>query len=108
MSPQEFAAACREECEGLLSTFADEANKTTVADHLAASKLTPVQRKHVIAAIDAALTDAFYTLLLALDGSASLGGDQRSFVLTDESGSVIANGDGRLEAAAWDAFQSNQ
>ncbi|MGE4304802.1 MAG: hypothetical protein AB7E24_12320 [Novosphingobium sp.] len=53
-----------------------------------------------------ALTDTIYTLLLALDGAASLDGDQRSFTITDESGTVISNGDGRLEAAAWDAFHS--
>lgn len=108
MSPIEFAIACREERDGLLSLFSDEKGKSAVAGHLAAFGLTPSQRKHVIAAIEAALTDAFYTLLLALDGSVSLGSYQRSFILTDDGGGVIANGDGRLEAAAWDAFQSDR
>ena len=107
MGPKEFAAACREERDALLSSFTDLSGETTVAAHLAPAGLTPSQRDQVFAAIDAALTDAFYTLLLALDGSASLGGSQRSFVLTDESGEIVANGDGRLEAAAWDVFHAS-
>ena len=106
MGPKEFAAACREQHDALLSSFTDLSGDTAVAAHLAAAGLTLSQRQEVFAAIDAALTDTFYTLLLALDGSASLGGSQCSFVLTDESGNSIANGDGRLEAAAWNAFHA--
>lgn len=107
MGPKEFAAACREERDALLSALTDSSGETAVAGHLAAAGLTVSQRQHVFAAIDAALTDTFYTMLLALDGSASLGGNQCSFVVTDESGNIVANGDGRLEAAAWDAFHAN-
>jgi len=57
-----------------------------------------------MAAINAALTDPFYPILLALDGCASLGGAQRTFVLTDEGGDIIGNGNGQLEAEAWDAL----
>ncbi|WP_342249405.1 hypothetical protein [Sphingomonas sp. OTU376] len=107
MGAKEFAAACREERDTLLSSFADVSGGTAVAAHLATANLTESQRKQVFAAIDAVLTDTFYTLLLALDGAAALGGKQHSFVLTDGNGDTIANGDGRLEAAAWDAFHSD-
>lgn len=107
MDAQDFAAACREERDTLLSSFADVSGGTVVAAHLATANLTQSQRKQVFAALDAALTDTFYTLLLALDGSAALAGKQHSFVLTDEAGNTIANGDGRLEAAAWAAFHSD-
>jgi len=107
MESKEFAAAVREERDALLLTFADPAGGSAVAAHLAAANLTPVQRIETLAAIEAAVSDAFYTFLLALDGAASLGGTQQSFVLSDEGGDVIANGDGRLEAAAWEAFYGN-
>lgn len=107
MKSKEFALAVREERDALLSMYADPAGGSTVADHLAAADLTSNQRLETLAAIEAAVSDAFYTLLLALDGSASLGGSQQSFVLSDEGGDVIANGDGRLEAAAWEAFYGN-
>ena len=107
MGPKEFAQAIREERDALLSLFADPAGTTLVASHLTAASLSPSQRKEVLAAIDAALTDAFYTLLLGLDDCASLGDVQQAFLLSDESGLVISNGDGRLEAAAWEAFHGN-
>jgi hypothetical protein len=91
----------------MLSSFADLSGGTAVAGHLAAASLTAAQRQQVLAAIGAAVTDTFYTLLLSLDGSASLGGTQRTFIVTDESGNVVANGDGRLEASAWDAFHAS-
>ncbi|AWH27105.1 hypothetical protein [Stenotrophomonas sp. YAU14D1_LEIMI4_1] len=51
--------------------------------------------------------DVMYTLLLGLDGSASLGSDQRSYTLLDEDGSVIAK-EGDLEAAAYAWFQEGR
>ena len=53
--------------------------------------------------LDGVLTDAFYTLLLGLDGAASIGGLQQCFDLRDESGDKIG-GDGELEAAAYSHF----
>ncbi|MEO5493311.1 MAG: hypothetical protein ABIR08_04710 [Sphingomonas sp.] len=95
------------ERDALLATFFD-ARGSAVSKYVAAAELDAAQKEHVYAAIEAALTDAYYGLLLALDGSASLGGVQSSFVLTDNAGDIIADGDGRLEAAAWDAFRSNE
>jgi hypothetical protein len=60
---------------------------------------------HLRRGIDQVLTDAFYTLLLALDGSASLGGVQQEYRLQDGDGRVLCNGDGTLEALAYDCFQ---
>lgn len=107
MGPKDFAGACRDERDTLLASYA-EGSGTAVANHLASAALSDDQRKHVMAAIDAALTDAFYAVLLALDGSTSLGGMQQSFLLTDESGAIIANGDGQLEVEAWNALQSDR
>ncbi|MBB4152701.1 hypothetical protein GGQ80_000577 [Sphingomonas jinjuensis] len=92
------------ERDALLYTFANPQGGSAVADRLAAANLTSLQRIEVLAAIDAALSEAFYTLLRALDGSASLGGCQQAFKLNGEGGEIIADGDGRLEAAAWETF----
>ena len=56
-------------------------------------------------ALDAALTDILYTLLLGLDGSAQLGGVQETFRIYDEAGSLISDC-GDLEAAAYEQFHS--
>ena len=61
--------------------------------------LSPEQERQLREMLDVFATDAMYTLLLGLDGSTALGGDQRHYTLLDEEGSVIA-GEGDLEAAA--------
>ena len=108
MGPTDFAVACREQRDLMLANYADASGGAAVAALLAAANLSQEQRNYVVSALDTALTDAFYTMLLAIDGSASLGQTQQSFTLTDGEGNMIANGDGRLEAVAWEALQSNQ
>lgn len=108
MGPTDFAVACCEQRDLMLANYADASGGSEVSALLAAANLSQEQRNHIVSALDTALTDAFYTMLLAIDGSASLGQTQQSFTLTDGEGNMIANGDGRLEAAAWEALQSNQ
>jgi hypothetical protein len=50
------------------------------------------------------LNDAFYSLLLGLDGAASIGESQIRYEIRDESGNLVSDGSGLLEAAAWRAF----
>lgn len=107
MGPKEFAEACREERDAMLAIYADARSGSEVGEHLRAANLTEIQRKHVLAALNGALTDILYNLLVALDGSASIGGQQQVFRLTDENGCEVASGDGRLEAAAWTALQQS-
>jgi hypothetical protein len=109
MGPEEFARACKRERDVLFQMYQDRGGNTSVAEHLRSADLTETQRTHVLAALDAALTDTFYNLLLALDGSASLGGGMRqSYTVTAEDGAAVATGDGRLEAAAWAAFHESE
>ena len=108
MGPTDFALACREQRDLMLANYADASGGSEVANLLATANLSQEQRNYVLSALDTALTDVFYTMLLAIDGSASLGQTQQSFALTDGERNVIANGDGRLEAAAWEALQSNR
>ena len=108
MGPTDFAVACREQRDLMLANYAEASGGSEVATLLAAANLSQEQRNYVVSALDNALTDAFYTMLFAIDGSASLGQTQKSFVLTDGEGNMIANGDGRLEEAAWEALASNR
>jgi hypothetical protein len=104
----DFALACRDERDDMLANYANASGKSAVAILLAEANLSREQQGLIVSAIDTALTDAFYTVLLAIDGSASLGQAQQSFILTDGDGNMIANGDGRLEAAAWEVLQSDR
>jgi len=92
----------------MLAAYSNANSGAMVATLIKDAALTPEQRKQVLAALDTALTDAFYTILIALDGAGSLGDNQQSYTLHDELGNVVSSGDGRLEAAAWQALQSGR
>jgi len=53
------------------------------------------------------LTDSFYTLLLGLDGSASIGDSQKSFKIYDDENNLISEG-GDLERFAYEYFHENK
>lgn len=88
----------------MLAAYFDPGQETKVGQLIASlghdSKQTATMRQ----VIDGVLTYSFYTLLLALDGGASLGGVQQISQLRDEAGQRIS-GDGELESAAFEHFQ---
>ncbi len=107
MATREFVEACKRERDALLAVYADLNSGSAVGAHLDAAQLTPQQRAEVIAALDIALTDTFYTLLMGLAGTGSLGGSQQAYSLSDEHARPITpSGDDDLEAMAFEIFQS--
>lgn len=106
MDAKEFVLLVRDERDSLLASYTAPVPTTLVGKLIQEAGLTPSQREQVVAAIDQALTDAFYTLLLGLDGSASIGGVQQGYRIQDEAGSTISRGDGELEELAFEAFQN--
>ena len=107
MHTENFARLCRQTRDELLAVYFD-GNTTEVSRVLQSAALDPQQTNLVRRAVESALTDTFYTVLLALDGAASLGGIQQTYTLKDEHGNLICAGDGSLEAAAWEVFHSEQ
>jgi hypothetical protein len=105
MNANKFAQSCAQEKSDLLARYFTPTTESAVGVAIASLKLSPEQRDVMKAILDAALTDAFYTMLLAIDGGASLGGKQESYRLIDSEGNLIA-GQGVLEAAAWQHFQN--
>lgn len=105
MQLREFVLALREERDAMLASYTTPEPITHVGTLLQQASLTAAQRQTVIAAVDSALTDAFYTILLGLDGAASLGGTQQSYRVQDEAGTIISDGNGELEAMAYELLQ---
>ena len=106
MATGAFVRACKAERDALLASYADPDGGTAVGQHLRAAGLSDEQRREVFAALDLALTDAFYALLMGLAGAGSLGDTQQHYRLADERGRPIApNGDADLEATAFELFQ---
>lgn len=69
-------------------------------ERLSALHLSELQTLQFPKFLDAILTDVMYTLLLGLDGCASIGGDQKLYSIRDENGTLISG----IEAAAYEEF----
>ena len=65
------------------------------------------QQEELLQILDIAITDAMYTILLGLDGCASVGGVQEEYKLYDEQGNLLASGVG-LDGAAYEIFHGNK
>jgi hypothetical protein len=105
MNAEEFVASWRREKDNLLAQFTDPASESAAARLLHRLPLNQDQRQLLAQGLDAVLTDTFYTLLMGLDGAASIGGVQESFQLVTGSGSAVA-APGELEASAWKHFHA--
>jgi hypothetical protein len=107
VATREFVQACKKERDALMALYADRSSGSVVGAHLDAAQLTPPQRIEVLAALNVALTDTFYTLLMGLAGATSLGGSQQEYRLADENSRPISpSGNADLETLAYEAFQS--
>ena len=84
----------------MVRDFTSPASGSAVAARIDALGLNHAQSLQLAAILDTVVRDTVYTLLLALDGAASLGSCQQQFTLTDEDGNVIED----IEAAAWQCF----
>ncbi len=106
MNRAEFVACFAREKDDLLRTFLDPAQETAVAAAIADLNLRPEQRRKLEEVLDLILSDTLFTVLAALDGSASLGGHQERYSLRGEDGTEISGGD--LEAIAWERFHGQK
>jgi len=103
MDGAQFAAHCDELRKELVRDFTNPASGSAVAASIDALGLEHGQSRQLAALLDTVVRDTVYTLLLALDGAASLGSCQQQFTLTGEDGNVIEG----IEDAAWQCFHGD-
>jgi len=106
MTAKEFVDLWKNEKDTFLEDYCGKGNETYVRNKIASLNLSQEQQKIMNEIVDEILTDVFYTLLLGLDGSASIGGDQQPYKVYDENNNLISEY-GDIEAEAYDAFISN-
>jgi len=106
MTPHEFVLLWKAEKESLLEHYFAVGSKTAVAAKIAALSLDQKQSALLREVVDGVLIDAFYGLLLGLDGCASIGGRQIDYQLADEEGNLLT-GPGEIEGEAWEAFHGD-
>ena len=100
MTPHEFAACVAREKEDLLETYFNPDSGSAVASQIASMGLSAGHAESLRLILDDALTDALYTLLVGLDGEASIGGVQSVYELRAEDGTLLTGGE--LQGAAWE------
>ena len=105
MTTEEFVKNFYLEKQNILhSAFENESeHKTLVSTKIEELNLDEIQTEKLKSIISNLLTDTFYTLLLGLDGSASIGNSQESFKIYDEEDHLISEG-GDLEGYAYEYF----
>ena len=107
MTPESFVANWVELKANLLESFMGDKGNAAVAKQIMDMDLSDEQRKQIRLVLNGALRDTMYTLLLGLDGCASIGSVQHDYTILDEHGTVITAG-GSLESEAWRQFQQGQ
>ncbi len=102
LTPEEFVAELVTLKDGLVREYLESPNLHAGGAALDAIGLSGEQRAAVGGVLDAILKDALYTVLLALDGEATLGSRQIPYKLLDGAGNELS---GLLEGPAYEAFQ---
>lgn len=106
MTPGEFVKGFYTEYMLLLEEYFKADSRSEVAPmindlHLDENKTVLLQR-----IISGALTDVFYTILLGIDGEASIGGKPVAYTLLDEDKNELTGGE--IEAAAYHYFHGGK
>ena len=102
MNAEKFVKTWKQEKDNQLKSYLTE-NTTLVALEIKQLQLNDDQNKILKNILNNILTDTYYTLLLGLDGSASIGGLQQTYTIHDEDGNVIES-IGDIEAEAYYHF----
>jgi hypothetical protein len=103
MDAHEFVANFKKEKEHCLKTYTSTDVKTAVSELIAQMELNNAQKEKMAEVLNALLIDVFYSTLLGLDGSSSIGDMQHTFKIYDEENNLISDC-GEIEDAAWEAF----
>jgi len=109
MTTKEFVKNFYQEKQNILNSSFDTQSeyRTLVSTKIEELNLDKFQTEKLKEIISNVLTDTFYTILLGLDGSASIGNSQQSFKIFDEDNNLISEG-GDLEGFAYDYFHGNK
>jgi len=87
----------------LLDLFMAVDGGSAVAAKVRALGLSAAQLEGLREVLDVAVRDTMYTLLLGLDGAASIGDSQEQFTIAGEDGVVIED----IESEAWECFHGD-
>ncbi|UKN03458.1 hypothetical protein K6119_08020 [Paracrocinitomix mangrovi] len=106
MTSEEFVKGFKDLKDDLIKEYLNS-QQTEVGKKIAELHLE--DKSQIKSILDGALTDCMYSILLGLDGCASIGNNmQQPFQIKDENGQAVSEGDGTLEALAYDFFHGER
>lgn len=109
MTTEEFVCAFRVQMDEMLQDYAAHPPSTAVGTLIQSMVLTPEQSATMRRVLDHALTDAFYSILLGLDGCARIGDAmQRDFRIEDKDDDSVITLGGDIEPLAYKHFQQGR
>jgi hypothetical protein len=101
ITPEDFVQEFKILKDCLLKGYFTKDSDISRLDQLTSAGLN-VDQIHLVKEIfNDSFTDAFYTVLMGLEGEASIGNHQMSYKLFDENGNELT---GELECLAWEKF----
>ncbi|MBQ9519585.1 MAG: hypothetical protein IJR59_06810 [Firmicutes bacterium] len=103
MTGEEFVKLCYTEKATLLSEYFNIESNTFTSEIIRRLKADGTDNETLKQLVDSVMTNVFYTMLLGLDGAASLGCKQISYKLYDEDNNLL-NKCGELEENAYNYF----
>lgn len=104
MTGEEFVKNCYKEKDNMLKMYFDKALETSVGEKIKSIEEQGISEEEVRSLVDSVLKEAFYSLLLGLEGEASLGTSQEIYKIYDEEDNLIED----IEGYAFDAFMSEE
>ncbi|SMB98927.1 elongation factor Tu domain protein [Hymenobacter roseosalivarius DSM 11622] len=106
MTADEFAKAFYIERQSIIDTYFNADSKTDVSLLIQQLNLDDKGKERLRQILNSALRDAFYEILLGLDGEASIGGKQLMYKLFDEDNNELTGGE--IEGFAYEYFHNNK
>jgi hypothetical protein len=107
MTPKEFVEGFYKEKQDLSKEYLLPDSRTQVGTLIKSMELNKEQSEILEKLLDSSFTDIFYTILLGLDGCASIGGlTQQQFTILDENKNQVCGEEhlGEVEALAYEYF----
>lgn len=106
MTPDEFVKNFYLERKSLVDLYFSADNKTAISKLIADLQLDGQGTERLRQILNGALGDAFYAILLGLDGEAQIGERQETYKIEDENGNELTGGE--IESYAWGYFHNNK
>ena len=104
MKTEEFVKSFYTEKQNFLNEYLSDNTGNEVGQLIKSLNLTDEQNEIMERIMNETLTDVFYTILLGLDGCASIGGIQEMYDLKSENGNQIS---GEIEGYAYEYFHES-